>query len=107
MSMAPLGGLLGSAAGAPLSQTKGTETDRGAREAAAAARSVETADRAERAGGIGRMEQDQQSDERDADGRRPWETPATSPAAESAGTSELPRCKDATGTAGTQLDLLG
>ena len=107
MSMAPLGGLLGSAAGAPLSQTKGTEADRGSREAAVTARAVDTADRADRAGGIGQTEQDQQSEERDADGRRPWEAPAISQATESNEVAEPPRSKDATGTAGTQLDLVG
>jgi hypothetical protein len=107
MSMAPLGGLLGSAAGAPLSQAKGTEVERGARDAAAAARAVETADRADRAGGIGETEQDQQSEERDADGRRPWETPVTSHAPAATPPAEPARSKDASGMAGTQLDLIG
>jgi hypothetical protein len=107
MSMAPLGGLLGSAAGAPLSQTKGSEVERGTREAAVAARAVETAERADRAGGIGQTEQDQQSEERDADGRRPWETPATARPDVPTETLEPTRSKDVTGMAGTQLDLVG
>jgi hypothetical protein len=107
MSMAPLGGLLVSAAGAPLSQTKGGEVERTAREAAVSARALETADRADRAGGIGQTEQDQQSEERDADGRRPWEIAAASYTDEAAEASEPARSKDATGMAGTQLDLVG
>lgn len=73
MSMGPLGGILGSAAGSPLSQTKGATTERAARDSAA----KETADQldlhAEKSAGIGTTEEEQASSDRDADGRRAWE----------------------------------
>ena len=107
MNMAPLGGLLGSAAGAPLSQTKGSEVERGGREAATTARNVDAEAKAERAAGIGETEQDQQSEDRDADGRRPWELPAKPLGVQPEESIEPSRSKDATGMAGTQLDLIG
>lgn len=73
MSMGPLGGILGSAAGSPLSQTKGATTERAARDSAV----KETADQldlqAEKSAGIGQTEQEHESSDRDADGRRAWE----------------------------------
>ena len=63
MSVGPLGGLLGSAAGAPLSQTGGSETERASREGAVQQRANTAAERAERAAGIGTTEQDQESSE--------------------------------------------
>jgi hypothetical protein len=73
MSMGPLGGILGSAAGSPLSQTKGATTERAARDSAA----KETADQldlhAEKSAGIGTTEGDSETSDRDADGRRAWE----------------------------------
>jgi YD repeat-containing protein len=73
MSMGPLGGILGSAAGTPLSQTKGATTERAARDSAV----KETADQldlhAEKSAGIGTTEGDSETSDRDADGRRAWE----------------------------------
>lgn len=73
MSMGPLGGILGSAAGSPLSQTKGVTTERAARDSVA----KETADQldlhAEKSAGIGTTEGDSETSDRDADGRRAWE----------------------------------
>jgi len=73
MSMGPLGGILGSAAGSPLSQTKGATTEQAARGSAV----QETADQldlqAEKSAGIGQTEQEHGSSDRDADGRRAWE----------------------------------
>jgi hypothetical protein len=110
MSMGPLGGITGSAAGAPLSQTKGSETERTQKDAQAQGRQMDAEQLAERAAGIGQTEQDQESSERDADGRRPWEAPAKrgkqSAAEETA--EDVPRqSKDATGQCGNQLDLTG
>jgi len=73
MSMAPIGGIVGSAAGAPLSQTQGASAERARQEATATERTAEADRRAEGAAGIGRMEGDQQTNDRDADGRRAWE----------------------------------
>ena len=73
MSMGPLGGILGSAAGSPLSQTKGATTERAARESAV----KETIDQldlqAEKSAGIGQTEGEHEASDRDADGRRAWE----------------------------------
>ena len=110
MSMVPLGGILGSAAGVPLSQAGGSETERAQKDSHAQHRQVDADQRAERAAGIGQTEQDQESSERDADGRRLWETP---PQGEKDGKDDdvsavpLRQSKDATGQSGTQLDLTG
>lgn len=113
MSMGPLGGIVGSAAGAPLSQTAGAETERAQRDTAAQHRQVDGNERSERAAGIGQTEQDQESSERDADGRRLWETP-TKPKrdekaepTEAGAVGEARQSKDPTGQSGTKLDLTG
>ncbi|MEX2317024.1 MAG: hypothetical protein WD669_07725 [Pirellulales bacterium] len=110
MSMGPLAGVVGSAAGAPLSQTAGTETERTQKDAQAVGRQADAQQLAERAAGIGQTQQDQESSERDADGRRPWETPVKrgkrAPTEEA--TDSPPRqSKDASGHCGNQLDLTG
>ncbi len=110
MTMAPLGGIVSSAAGAPLSQTAGTEAERIQRDSATQQRQVDSNQQAERAAGIGQTHEDQESSERDADGRRLWEAPAN---AAGKGKNEEPletaarQSKDATGQSGTQLDLTG
>ena len=107
MTMVPLGGIVSSAAGAPLSQTSGSETERATKDSHAQGRQVDSDQRAERAAGIGQTEQDQESSERDADGRRLWELPAK-PSKRDAATDPASRqSKDATGQSGTQLDLTG
>jgi hypothetical protein len=108
--MVPLGGVLGSAAGAALSQTAGSEAERTQREGAAQQRQITADQKAELAAGIGQTEQDQESSERDADGRRLWEKPTPSPDAkkEAEPVATIARqSKDATGQSGTQLDLTG
>src|SRR6188472_2926093 len=75
MSMGPVGGVVGSAAGTSLSQTAGAETERSQRDTAAQHRQIDGNERTELASGIGQTEQDQESSERDADGRRLWERP--------------------------------
>ncbi|MEX0610687.1 MAG: hypothetical protein WD738_20190 [Pirellulales bacterium] len=109
MSMAPLGGILGSAAGVPHSQTAG-ETERAQKDSLAQQRTVDADQRAELAAGIGQTEQDQESSERDADGRRPWEAPAQAAKDgknEESADTPIRQSKDATGQSGTQLDLTG
>jgi hypothetical protein len=111
MNVASLGGTLGSAAGAPLSQTAGSETERASRDGAAQQRQIEADQKAELAAGIGQTQEDQESSERDADGRRPWEAPAKKGTTEEkeAAESVAParQSKDATGQCGSQLDLTG
>src|SRR4051812_48995592 len=75
MSMGPLGGIVGSAAGTSLSQTAGAETERSQRDTAAQQRQTDGNERTELAAGIGQTQEDQESSERDADGRRLWEKP--------------------------------
>jgi hypothetical protein len=113
MSLLPLGGIINSSAGAPLSQTAGSETERTQRDAGAQQRQVDANDRTEKAAGIGTTEQDQETSDRDADGRRLWEAPAekkkTAEAADvAAAAASTPRqSKDATGLSGNNLDLTG
>jgi hypothetical protein len=106
MSVGALGGLVGSAAGAPLSQTAGSETERTQRDSTVKDRNVHALERAEQAAGIGTTEQDQEASERDADGRRLWEAP---PDKQSDGDAAhaARQSKDATGQSGTRLDLTG
>src|SRR5262245_44600007 len=111
MTMVPLGGILTSAAGAPLSQTAGSETERAAKEALSQQRQADANNHAEQTAGIGQTEHDQETSERDADGRRLWEAPiekkkeAAKSAEEAASESRL--SKDPTGQSGTRLDLTG
>jgi hypothetical protein len=108
--MGSLGGIAGSAAGVPLSQTAGSETERAQKESLAQHRQVDADQQAERAAGIGQTDEDQESSERDADGRRLWEAPNQSDKArkdDEAPELLLRQSKDATGQSGTQLDLTG
>ncbi len=108
MSVGSLGGLIGSAAGVPLSQTGGSETERASRDAASQQRATDGAVRSEKAAGIGTMEQDQQASERDADGRRMWEAPPDKQQQEEAAAAAAARqSRDTTGQSGTHLDLTG
>jgi hypothetical protein len=111
MNVSSLGGMIGSAAGAPLSQTAGSEAERTSREAASQQRQVDANQRAELAAGIGQTSEDQESSERDADGRRPWEAPAKKGTPDVEDTAEattpLRQSKDASGQCGNQLDLTG
>jgi hypothetical protein len=110
MSVGPMGGIAGSAAGAPLSQTAGSEAERAAKDVSAGQRSAESMEKSEKASGIGQTEQDQETSERDADGRRLWEAPPDGK--DIGGTEEQKKTrskksKDPTGNAGNALDLTG
>lgn len=112
MSVGPLGGIVGSAAGAPLSQTKGSEVDRAGQESTAQERKVEGEKSAEKASGIGQTEEDQESSDRDADGRRLWEVDEQEQGAEedAEGKDDQAgerKAKDPTGQSGNTLDLTG
>ena len=110
MSVGPIGGVLGSAAGAPLAQTKGSEAERSQRESAAQDRTVASNKKTEKTAGVGETQQDEGASDRDADGRRLWEgqqdNEKPAEAEDDASQQEI-RGKDATGDAGSQLDLLG
>ena len=73
MTMVPLGGLLSSTAGVPLSQTAGSETERSQKESLSQIRQADAAQHGETAAGVGQTDKGQETSDRDADGRRLWE----------------------------------
>lgn len=110
MSVVPLGGLLASAAGTSLAQSKGSDVDRTQQDSAAQQRRVQTDQKAESAAGIGETDgEDHAAGERDADGRRLWEQmPGGSE--NGPGQDNDPGrhgSKDPTGQSGSLLDLSG
>ncbi|MCS7304105.1 MAG: hypothetical protein NZ602_03220 [Thermoguttaceae bacterium] len=107
MQVGALGPIAAGAAGAPLAQTKGTELDRTHQESAAHQRRIRTEQQAADAAGIGQTDgQEHQTDERDADGRLPWQMP-NRPLPNPPPPSPPCRPEDPNGATGTQLDLLG
>ena len=108
MNIGATTGALGSAAGAPLSQTAGAEAERTQKDAGVQQRLADAQTKSEKASGIGQMEHDQEASERDADGRRLWEEKAKKKAEEEAEANEAGRqAKDPTGMSGNSLDLTG
>ena len=105
MSIGPLG-IVPSAAGTPLSQTKGAELDRTQGEVGAQGRQVYHDRKAEAASGIGEPDgENHEADQRAADGRRPWEDP---PEPENkSGSTRSKQSKDPTQQSGNLLDLTG
>ena len=108
MSIGPMG-MIGSAAGSQLAQTSGSDVDRAQQDRSATERKVSTEQKSGDAAGIGQTEEDEQTSERDADGRRIWEAGPEGEKEEetSEGTHEARQSKDPTGMSGTQLDLSG
>ena len=105
MSVGPLGGIAASAAGSPLAQTKGSETERAQQDAGSQQRRIETDQKAEDAAGIGEADgEDHETAERDANGRLAWKLPEEKAAENDA---PPPQSKDATGQSGNLLDLSG
>ena len=107
MSIGPLG-ILSSVSAAP-SQASGAEAAKHRTEAADQARHAQSAQKTEDAAGIGKTDGEEHSaNERDADGRRIWEIgPQQQRKAAEAAEPEPHVSRDATGQAGTQLDLMG
>ena len=107
MSIGPMG-TLGSAAGSQLAQGHGSDVNRAQQDTADHTRQTQSADKAEAAGGVGQTEQDEGAADRDADGRRLWEsTPEAEEVVQEELESDEPRNKDPTGQKGGQLDLSG
>jgi len=107
MSVGPTSGLAGSVAATALAQTTGPESDRAQQAAGNQERRVRNEQRAESAAGIGETDgEDHQSDERDADGRQPWEFHQREPDQDPPPPARL-RSKDASGQCGNLLDLTG
>src|SRR5436190_8441229 len=109
MSIGPLGGIVGSLAGTPMSQTRGSEQAKAAQDAKAQERRATADAHATDAAGVGRADgEGHESHDRDADGRMPWERPAERKGPEVADESpaeDTPAAKDPAGEAGTTLDL--
>jgi type II secretory pathway pseudopilin PulG len=106
MSIASLG-IVGGLAGTALPQ-RAAESERVQRETVDQSRAAAASEQAESAAGIGQTEEDSQTSDRDADGRRLWEQTAQSKASDAAGKeSPNPLAKDPSGTCGGQLDLVG
>lgn len=107
MSIGPVGGILGSAAGAPLAQTKGSESERSRVEGNARQRETDSQIKTEAASGVGKTDSDEGASDRDADGRKLYED---SPEAETANEEPSPDQPASAAKAngrGGKLDLLG
>lgn len=106
--MSAMNGVIGSAAGAPKSQSA-SDVERGQKDSSAKQRQVKNDAKAEQAAGIGKTESDSGPSERDADGRKLWEGPASGPGdKKKEGSQEPPhQAKDPTGQSGGTLDLTG
>ena len=109
MSIGPASGMAGSAAGSQLAQTCGSDLERTQQDTSNQTRQVKTEKTAEDAAGIGQTEEDQQSSDRDADGRRVLERSSGKKTDDPDDTpkKEPPQSEDPTGQCGTQLDLTG
>ena len=107
MNVVPLGGIISGAAGAPLAQVNGSETERTQRDGTIRERRVTTEKTAEAAQGIGTTDADQETSERDADGRMFWEQPAEKELNKDEVAAEARQAKDPSGSSGNALDLTG
>ncbi len=111
MNVGAMSGVVGSAAGAPLSQTAGSEAERAKKGSSDSQRQVENDTKAEKAAGIGQTESDEGPSERDADGRKLWEgdvlTGKETEEEQTANTEPPRQVKDPTGQSGSSLDLTG
>jgi hypothetical protein len=108
MSVGPMG-MIGSAAGSPLAQTQGADVNRAQQETAGQSRQTQMSEKAEQAAGVGQTEQDEETNDRDADGRRAWEIGPREAQAEAdpAPIASPGPGKDPAGVTGRQLDLQG
>jgi hypothetical protein len=107
MSIASLG-LVGSLAGTALPQ-RAADAEKIERETVEQDRAAQATEQAEQAAGIGQTEEDSETAERDADGRRLWErAPAAKQAPEAMSEeSRIAVSKDPSGTCGGLVDLVG
>jgi hypothetical protein len=102
-SLGMIGGFATTGAG-----QRAADVDRTPRDASEQGRAVQAAERAEAAAGIGQTEEDAQTSERDADGRRLWEAPPQASSTTPASADTPPALsKDATGQRGNELDVVG
>lgn len=101
-------GMVGSVAASGMAQRAASE-DRVRQDTVDQQRQTESATQAELAAGIGQTDEDQETSERDADGRLPWELKRKNPLPANDDTPpSLPsQVRDPQGISGTQLDLTG
>lgn len=109
MSIGPLNPIAASIAGAPSGHTAGADSARALHQAANQQVLAQNNVRAENAAGIGATDgEDNETSDRDADGRRLWEAPlAKRPADATEPAAEPPHSRDPTGESGQTLDLSG
>jgi hypothetical protein len=108
MSLASLG-IVSGLASIPSSQ-RAHDTEKVQRETTDHARAAEAVEQAADASGIGQTEQDSEAADRDADGRRPWEIPASTkkpPHEDATPPAIATLSKDPTHARGNLLDLTG
>ena len=109
MSVGSLG-FVGSIAATPAAQ-RGVDAERVQHDTVRQQGEAKSDLQAEKAAGIGETDGDEHdANERDADGRRPWEIAARAKKADADQNPEAPplrQSKDATGETGGQLDLTG
>ena len=100
-------GMVGSVAASGAAQRAASE-DRAGQDSVDQQRQTEAATQAELAAGIGQTDEDQETSERDADGRLPWEfARRQKSSADPAPGEAAGRTRDPDGMSGTQLDLTG
>jgi hypothetical protein len=106
MSIGSLGAI-GAFAATTTSQ-RASDVDKTQHEVSEQSRTQDAIETAEQAAGIGETHEESQAGDRDADGRRLWESSEQKVSDKAlAPTMEPPPAKDPTGTAGNLLDLTG
>ena len=107
MSVGPMNSI-GSFAGAPLAQTKGSEIDRARQDAVRHEARVREGAKAADAEGIAAADgEEKRTEDRDADGRRLWEFFEQPAANDSQAVVEPQQAPDAEGIRGGAIDLSG
>jgi hypothetical protein len=99
-------GTVGSVAATTAAQRAASE-DRIRQDTVDQQRQTQAATQAELAAGIGQTDEDQETSERDADGRLPWELARRNAAAAEAPVLPAGPARDPDGISGAQLDLTG
>jgi hypothetical protein len=95
-------------AATPLTQSKGTDADRAVHEISIHKEKTTSDTRADEAAGIGQTDGDQHEiEEREADGRMPWQWPDGQPNDSKSESTKTSPSRDATGQCGNLLDLTG
>ena len=110
MSIGSLNSIPASLAGTQLAQQSG-DVERAKQDVASQQRATQAADQADDAAGIGKTDgEGHDTNERDADGRRPWEIAAAKQRAAGSANEDpaaAVQSKDPTGQSGNTLDLTG